>query len=363
MLALVAPLSLVRAQDTPGPDWEPTALGSPVERLFAPRSGAFFARTKDAFLRSDDGGASWRQVSLPANAKIAGVDPTNHTILYAAGPAGLYKTADDAASWQLIVSTDAGVGPLAISPVDHNLLYLTLLTGNSVRRNGYFFRRSRDGGVSWQELEGSDNPVSCGYSTLILQADPSDVNQVYRARSCYSGSTHDVTMQHSTDQGATWSDLLHVDGEEIARLVGMASGRMYAIGNAGNAMASGPNSSLLRTDDGGNTWQEVLPLPGNWSHGVRDDQGNLVLDDQGHAVSVPLHVVRIHALTYDPAQPDRVYLARDEASQIQASTDGGLTWTDAGQREFSAVNDLTVGIDGRNLYAATDEGVWRLGLE
>ena len=27
-----------------------------------------------------------------------------------------------------------------------------------------------------------------------------------------------------------------------------------------------------------------------------------------------------------------------------------------------AVNDLALGIDGRNLYAATEQGVWQLGL-
>ena len=46
--------------------WE--ALGpaeEAVDRLFTPTSGALLARGKEALLRSDDGGVSWRTIALP----------------------------------------------------------------------------------------------------------------------------------------------------------------------------------------------------------------------------------------------------------------------------------------------------------
>ena len=44
------------------------------------------------------------------------------------------------------------------------------------------------------------------------------------------------------------------------------------------------------------------------------------------------------------------------------STNGGSTWTDLTFPDAGDIHDLAVGIDGRNLYAATDNGVFRLPL-
>ncbi len=47
---------------------------------------------------------------------------------------------------------------------------------------------------------------------------------------------------------------------------------------------------------------------------------------------------------------------------MQASFDGGGIWHGVGQQDIAAVSDLVLGIDGRNLYAATETGVWRVAL-
>ena len=67
-----------RAQDdsADGLDWGLTGLSDPVVRLFTPASGAFFAQTAMTFLRSDDGGSTWRSVSLGPATTILNVDQT-----------------------------------------------------------------------------------------------------------------------------------------------------------------------------------------------------------------------------------------------------------------------------------------------
>jgi hypothetical protein len=45
---------------------------------------------------------------------------------------------------------------------------------------------------------------------------------------------------------------------------------------------------------------------------------------------------------------------------VRVSTDAGATWTDIGTLPVKSIYDLALGIDGANLYAATDQGVWRL---
>lgn len=91
-------------------DWEPTGLAEPILELFTPATGAFFARTTGDLSRSEDGGATWSMVMLPTaepdpRAWTVTVDPTDHTVLYASGAGGLYKTIDDAASWMLVLPT------------------------------------------------------------------------------------------------------------------------------------------------------------------------------------------------------------------------------------------------------------------
>ncbi len=44
-------------------------------------------------------------MSLGPATGILNVAPTDHTILYAAGPDGVYKSSDDAASWKLIFAS------------------------------------------------------------------------------------------------------------------------------------------------------------------------------------------------------------------------------------------------------------------
>jgi hypothetical protein len=75
----------------------------------------------------------------------------------------------------------------------------------------------------------------------------------------------------------------------------------------------------------------------------------------------------------DPSQPDRLYVGLNEyvgsfqdrlriASRVKTSQDGGQTWMDLGQQDPGAIVDLALGIDGQNLYLATDQGLWRLSL-
>jgi hypothetical protein len=36
--------------------------------------------------------------------------------------------------------------------------------------------------------------------------------------------------------------------------------------------------------------------------------------------------------------------------------------SDLGSQDLGKINDLTLGIDGKNIYAATEAGVWRRSL-
>jgi hypothetical protein len=80
-------------------------------------------------------------------------------------------------------------------------------------------------------------------------------------------------------------------------------------------------------------------------------------------------------LAYDPSNPDHVWAMLTtrtadpqdpehmlKSSRLLESRDDGLNWSELAQGIDGSVNDLVLGVDGANLYAATDSGIWRLPL-
>jgi photosystem II stability/assembly factor-like uncharacterized protein len=334
----------LRAQAAADADWVPAGLSGPVRELFAPADGTLLARTTDGLLRSDDGGTSWASVALPSSPGRVDVDPTASTLLYAAGADGLYKSADRGATWLLVLPTSEAVQAIAASPADGTVLYVGL-TRSPTNSPDFRFLRSRDGGATWEQLEEHHNSL-CGWGVRILQPHPTDVRRVFRTADCYAGRNLSDALRQSLDQGATWADLFEPQLAFPTRLVGgagAAPGRLYLAANR-DARAGG--SSVFRSDDDGRNWSEVLGFRG----GGTTEQPNLPN-------------VQIGGLAYDPAAPNRVFVGLTEGGRgVRASSDGGRTWVNLGRQDLGQINALVLGINGRDLYAATDSGLWRLSL-
>jgi len=398
-LVLVASLALagdLRAQEPTGGMWEQLAgVPGPVDRLFAPTSGALFAQVGLDLYRTDDGGGTWRTVTLPpapgntASRRQIVVDPTSHQHIYATGAEGLYRTVDDAASWQLIRPTDPDFPSMAAftaSPVDRDLIYLVERT-----QNAHIIRllRSQDGGQTWTTLEqDGHNFLSCSWVVYLLQAHPTDADRLFRSIQCHHGLPSSL-LQESRDRGASWTVLADAGGtrpetvqdprgQPVPAPTSTPAGRIVPIserervtgtmdvllGGQGTMPsrfylvvtkpAQGGGMSLLRSDDDGLTWVEQVSYAGGGGMTpANDTRPNVTLS----------------GLVVDAGTPDRLYGAfrervkgQPETAAVRTSMDGGQTWTDLGQGLGGPASSLALGIDGRNLYAATGNGVWRLAL-
>lgn len=347
-MLLLAPPRAAVAQPTV--EWELASLSGSIVRLFAPASGAFYASTKSGLSRSDDGGATWRDVPLPPETYEITIDPLEHTTLYAAGAGGLFKSDDDAATWNLILPTDEAVRAVAVSPADRGLVYLGL-AGSRQASADFRFLRSRDGGASWEELEAHHNSM-CGWDVRLLEPHPTDASRVFRTAGCYAGRNIGDVVQESTDAGASWSTLFRPDSAFPSELVGgqgAAPDRYYL---AANRDFRGGGSLVYRSDDG-RAWTEVLGFRG------------------GGSIAEPTAPnVAVGGLAYHSAAPDRVFVGlnirpgprEERITSVRTSADGGSTWEEIGRPDLGPINDVVLGVDGMNLYVATERGLWQLPL-
>lgn len=175
--------------------------------------------------KSTDGGKTWNKtLDISENTGVNNVviDPADPDVLYltteqrrrhvftkiGGGPeSAVYKSTDNGDTWRKITKglpgVDLGGMGIAISPADHNVLYIIV---EAAEDKGGFFR-SNNRGESWKKM--SDYSSSGQYYNEIY-CDPVDVNKVFST---------ETRTQLTRDGGKTWETLglsnRHVDDHAL----------------------------------------------------------------------------------------------------------------------------------------------------
>ena len=243
---------------------------------------------------------------------------------YVYTPAGLYRTLDGGASWQLVAPQPA-VESFVFSAADPDVLYSG--KGYPCYKGGPHvpFFKSVDGGASWFKLEAATDlkPVA---------VHPQDPNRVY-AIGCdgpYLTADGGQTWQPQSAEIFRIYDVLHI-------VPAPSDWEVVYLGGA----SEGGAGAVVKSADGGRTWEPITgELPELWW---------------------------ISALAVDPADPDRVYFA--DPHGFWRSEDGGATWrgSTAGLEEvvyregFPFDGLRTIVLDPKEadrLYLGTVKGVY-----
>ena len=241
----------------------------------------FFGACAGGVWKTMDGGTYWENVSdgffETAAVGALAVAPSDPNVLYAGtGEAcirgnvshgdGVYRSTDGGRTWVNRGLRDTRhIGRLRVHPRDPDLVYVAALghAWGPNRERGVF--RSRDGGASWQQVLFKSE----GAGAIDLALDETNPRHLYaaiwQAQRTPWGMTSggpDSSLWRSTDGGDTWTDISRNPGlprgvlGRIGVAVSPADGRrLYAVVEA-------DDGALFRSDDGGDTWQRCSEEPG-----------------------------------------------------------------------------------------------------
>ena len=261
-------------------------------------------------------GLRWRLAGPFRGGRVVAVagHPTDPMVFYFGAVAGgVWKTEDGGTYWENISDgffNTSSIGALAISPSDPNVIYAG--TGETTIRTDVSYGdgvyRSTDGGKTWAHL-GLEETRHIGE----IRIHPQDPDLVYVAALGHAfGPNPERGVYRSRDGGANWEHVLfhspHAGAVDLAmdptnpRILFASVWQAHR--HFWELSSGGPDSTLYRSTDGGDTWIDI-----------------------GRNQGLPKGILGKMGITVSPPRPRRVWAVIEaEKGGVYRSDDGGETW-------------------------------------
>ena len=238
---------------------------------------------------------------LRANALAT--DPQSATTLYAATDKGVFRSDDSGDSWSStfprIITRDVAVQPgnsnmLLVSVEDASVPYPT---------PSPLVYRSQDGGLSWTLVFSQTGEPARSYGACGVAFDPSEPNLAFVTTCTWTPAAESNNhLLRSPDGGLTWEDIQssHGQGGGVVVIEIAADRTVYWGGKEG--MDADGRAILYRSDDHGDNWSEVYSHDLDW---------------------------RVLSLSLDPQTPASLTMIVSEnegSTHLLQSDDRGDTW-------------------------------------
>jgi photosystem II stability/assembly factor-like uncharacterized protein len=222
------------------------------------------------------GGEQW-EFAGPVNigGRIADVEmhSSDMTTMYvAAASGGIFKSTDSGHNWDPIFDNDysLSIGDMAIAETDKNTIYVGTGEPNggqgSVTYDGYGMFKSINEGLTWDHI-GLENAGGIGR----VEVDPQNPDRVFvAAMGNLFAKNPQRGIYRTRDGGISWDNVLYISDSTGA--IDLAINfehpdTIYAamwerVRFVDRRTYGGPTSSLWRSFDGGNNWEELsIGLP------------------------------------------------------------------------------------------------------
>jgi photosystem II stability/assembly factor-like uncharacterized protein len=293
----------------PGSRADELAKGGPPE----------FRRLKFRSIGPAAGGRVCRAAGVPG-------DPLTYYAATAGG--GIWKSNDGGFHWKPIFDDQptATVGSLAVAPSDPSILYAgsgeANIRGNVEVGNGIY--KSTDAGKSWKHVWKQEGQIG----TMIVHPRNADVAFAAVLGHAF-GPNKERGVYRTTDGGKTWKQVLAKDEKTGASDVCfdpsapnvLFAGLWQARRRPWELTSGGPGSGLYTSQDGGDTWTQLLPLPEGADAGKEAPRG------QKYCKGLPAGIWGKVGVAVAPSDGRRVYaLIEADKGGLFRSDDGGDTW-------------------------------------
>lgn len=322
-------------------------------------------------LKSTDQGETWNLSGLENSRHIGQIQvhPLNSNIVYVAVSGGLYskdttrgiyKSTDAGGSWRrmLFVNDSTAAIDVDVDPTDLNIVYAafwerqrstTYRKASGVSSAVY---KSTDGGETWNKLTAglpSNDPVIGRISLAVSKSNPNYVYAlVKQAEAAYGTTNVFYGFYKSTNKGVSWTRM--PDGilpNEFSNF-GWYFGLLYVDPLDHNKVYLG-EVDLLRTTDGGSTWNNVTNSysgtfdmqhpdqhslwinPSNTNHIVNGNDGGVFISSNGGTAwtkSYDLPVSQFYAFTVAKQSSDFVMGGTQDNGTMLTKTGSYDNWLD-----------------------------------
>jgi len=297
-----------------------------------------------AVWESTDAGESWARISTIASGRNI-VDATyladGSTLLVSVLDTGVFASTDGGATWERV---DTGLPHqdtrgLAAHPSDPLVVWLALGNGTDPTspRAGDVLR-SDDGGRTWasgsglNEQVGDDPNLTATYVTVAVA--PSDPDVVYTADVSWGVNS----LFRSRDGGRRWTQVLSEDNRPAMAYQSTATAEALAVNPTDpNDVMIGSAESVLRSHDGGSSWEDLTSSPVTDGGFVGRGWSGLVATD---VLFNPHRTGEVMLLGFDGGNP---IVSRDDLTRWTRPVAGHDPWGGA----YAAT---VAGADGERLY-------------
>ena len=267
---------------------------------------------------SKNRGGTWRSLyNFPSRVYDIGVDPIDPNHLFVLSIDSLFTSIDKGKSWSkkpFGYNVDTQNGKIILNTTDPDKL--TVIGKDNTDSKKLYILNSMDGAESWTRQVIFTAPTSIRGTNIVIS--PSSPNVIYAMAYFAERSSiyYKSRLFKSTDGGKTWGML----PEEVGRAVNTMAIDPFVP----EKIYVGTNWEVLRSSDGGQTWQ----------------------DSEDYVYS--------RSLAIDPANPDILYSGYENC--CYKSEDGGVHWEKYHCGELGSCRDLLT-LTSNVLYAS-DIGIF-----
>jgi photosystem II stability/assembly factor-like uncharacterized protein len=237
-----------------------------------------------------------------------------NTVLAGFSGGGIFKSTDGAVNWKPVFddNMDLSIGDITFDPTNPNVVYAGTGDPNvpSIVFNGDGIFKSTDAGETWHKLPNSPSGI---ISKVVVHPTSPSVLMAAVMGNPYKRDNH-RGIYKSNDGGNTWQQVLFVSNQAGASDLVRSPANpqiLYAsfwdrIRNNYESVVYGPNARVYKSEDGGDTW---ALMGGGLPSGVMGRTG----------------------LALSATNPDKAYVVYiDSLSRtggLYKTVNGGITWS------------------------------------